>query len=97
MSYKVHLQTGSNGEILPIIQLNDSQDVVSGAQSTAIQGKLVRICAINGAIRFLIGTNPTALSTSHYLADQQEVWMPCNVGDKISVLGGTANISTAGV
>jgi hypothetical protein len=97
MSYKIHLITGSNGEVLPIIQLNDAQDVLSGAQSTPIQGKLVRICATSGAIRFLVGANVTAIATSNYLADQQEIYQPCKVGDVVSVYGGPANVATAGV
>jgi hypothetical protein len=87
----------SNGEAIPIIQLNDSHDITSGAQSNVINGTLVRICATSGAIRFLIGVDPTALTTSNFLADQQEIYQPCAEGDKVSVLGGPANISTCGI
>jgi hypothetical protein len=100
MSRKISLIRGSNQEILQMIQLNDPQNVdgTNGSvQSTAIDGKMVRIVATNGAIHFLIGSNPTALTTSHYLADQQEIYQPCNIGDLVAVLGGTANIATAGV
>ena len=100
MAKKVYLPVDSNQKPLGIIQLNDPHDIdgsASSVQSNAIDGKVVRICATDGAIRFLIGTDPTALTTSHFLADQQEIWMPCDEGDKVAVLGGPANIATAGV
>jgi len=87
----------SNKRTIPIIKLNDPHDIATGEQSNEIDGTIVRICATDGAIRFLIGANPTALTTSNFLADQADIYQPCNVGDKVSVLGGPANISTAGV
>jgi hypothetical protein len=97
MAKKVYLPVDSNGKAIPIIKLNDPQEVLSGAQSLPINGKIVRICATDGAIRFEVGANPTATATSHFLADQAEIWLPCEVDDKVSVLGGPANVATAGV
>jgi hypothetical protein len=48
-------------------------------------------------IRFLIGDNPTALATSHALAKGAEIWMPIASGQKVGILGGIANVATAGV
>lgn len=97
MSKKPFRPFDSNKNPISVMQLNDSHDIADGEQSDAIDGTIVRICATDGAIRFLIGADPTALTTSHFLADQAEIYQPCNVGDKVSVKGGPANISTCGV
>ena len=100
MTKKTQMPVDTNSNPVPAIKLSDPQDIdgsLASAQSAAIDGSLVRICALGANIRFLIGTNPTALATSHFLAAYQEIWMPCDVGDKVAVIGGVAHISTAGV
>jgi hypothetical protein len=96
MAKKFRLFRDSNGNPVNLIRLNDPQEVLSGAQSLPIDGKAVRIFASDGAIRFLIGENPVADATSHALADQTDIYQPCNEGDKVSVFGGPANIATVG-
>jgi len=99
MAKKAYLPVDSNQKPLGVIKLNDSQTVngsVASAQSTALDGRVVRIVATTGPLYFLIGTNPTAAATSHYLADQGEIYQPCAVGDKIAIYGGIANIATCG-
>jgi len=89
----------AHGLPVPIMSLNDSHDVdgtAVSAQSNAIDGQIARICAVGSDIRFLSGVNPTAVAVSNFLAANSEIWIPVNVGDKIAVLGGIANISTAG-
>jgi hypothetical protein len=90
----------ANGAIIPVMDLSAPHNVdgtAASAQSNVIDGKMLRICATGGDIHFLIGVNPVALATSHFLGDHQEIWMPCNMGDKVAVLGGIANIATVGV
>jgi RPA family protein len=90
-----------NGDPVPIIPLNDPQSVTGtlvSAQSVAINGTAVRIVASTGPLYFLIGANPVASAvTGHYLADQQEIYQNCNVGDIVAIFGGIAQISTCGV
>jgi hypothetical protein len=96
---KALLVRDANGEIIPVMNLSSPQDVdgaLASAQSGAITGDLVRICAVNADIRFLIGADPIALTTSHFLPQAGEIWMPIISGYKVAVLGGKANISVAG-
>ena len=84
---------------IPAMSLYDPHDVdgsQASAQSDAIDGYIVRIAAQGADIRFLIGANPTALATSNFLASNQEIWMPITPGQKVAILGGKANIATAG-
>lgn len=100
MSKSLELSRDVNGAVIQVTALNDPQDVdgsSASAQSSAIDGKLVRICAVSGDIRFLIGSNPVALTTSHFLAEKSEIWVPITVGYKVAILGGVANIATAGL
>jgi hypothetical protein len=90
----------SNGDTTPIIPLNDIQSVNgtnASVQSLAINGVAVRIVATTGPVYFLIGANPTASATAGiYLADQQEIYQPCNLNDVVAIFGGVAQISTVG-
>jgi hypothetical protein len=101
MAKKAYLPKDSNGDPIPIIQLNDPQTIIGtlvSAQSAAINGVLVRIVASTGPIYFLIGANPIASAVlGHYLADQQEIYQPCTLNDKVAIFGGTAGISTCGI
>lgn len=90
----------NNGNPVPCMKLSSPEDIdgTEGHQeSTPISGNMVRICAINGDIRFLVGDGVEAGEASHFLADKQEIWMPCDTGDVVSVYGGEANVATAGV
>ena len=99
MAKKIILPIDANANAVQCLKLSSPQDIDgtgTHAVSAAIQGELVRIVAIDGDIRFLIGTAPEALATSHFLGDHQEIWMPIEIGEKVSVLGGPAHIATAG-
>jgi hypothetical protein len=84
------------GNSMLSLPLQTPVDVTTGNVSAALVGRIIRICAVDADIRFLVGTNPTALATSHFLAQGAEIWYPIHSGDKVSVLGGTANIAVAG-
>lgn len=89
-----------NGQAIQAMSLSGSHDIDGtsvSAVSSVIDGTLVRICATNGDIRFMVGRNPVAVAGSNFLGDHQEIWMPCNEGDQVAILGGKANIATAGV
>lgn len=82
-----------------VVQLSDPQDIdgaAASAQSDAVDGEVIRIVAVNADIRFVIGDNPVALTTSHYLALGSEIYLPIKPGQKVAVLGGTAHIATCG-
>ena len=101
MAKKAYMPVDIEQNPIPIMQLNSPQTVTGtliSAQSLAIDGKVVRIVASTGPIYFLIGTNPVSSALlGHYLADQQEIYQNCNVGDKVAIFGGVASISTCGV
>lgn len=95
----LELVNDANGRTMDLVALSDPHDVNgtgASAVSNAIDGKVVRISAISADLRFLIGLNPVALSTSHFLGDHKEIWMPITPGHKVAVIGGIANIGTAG-
>lgn len=100
MSKKKALLKDVTGSAIQIMELSSPHDVdgtTASAQSNAIDGEIVRICALDTDIRWLIASNPIALTTSHYLGQGKEIYQPIEVGYKVAVLGGKANISTAGV
>jgi len=100
MAKKLRLLKDDTGSAIQVMALSAPHDVdgtSQAAQSNAIDGECVRISAVTGPLRFLIGDNPTAQATSHYLAEGDTIYQPCEVGDKVSVLGGKANIATAGM
>jgi hypothetical protein len=97
---KNQMPVDGNSNAIPVMKLGVSEDIDGTSthdESAAIDGNMVRIVATDGDIRFLIGADPEALETSHFLGDHQEIYQPCEVGDKVSVLGGPANIGTVGV
>lgn len=100
MSKKLVLVRDSTGAPIQAIALSAPHNVdgsAASAQSDAIDGDLVRICAYEGDCRFLIGADPVALTTSHFLAEKSEIWVPIKAGHKVAILGGKACIATAGV
>lgn len=97
MAKKFSLVRDSNGNPAQLVPLSDPHDIATGEQSNPIDGKVVRICAVDGAIRWLIGEDPEATAASHFLADQAEIYQPIEPGHKVSVYGGPANIGTAGI
>ena len=97
---KLVLVRDANGAAIQAIALSAPHNVdgsSASAQSDAIDGELVRICAYDGDCRFLIGADPEASVTSHFLAEKSEIWVPITVGHKVAIYGGKANIATAGV
>jgi len=99
MSKKRRLLLDELGNPIQIMSLSSSHDVdgtSASAQSEVIDGDIVRISAVNADIRFLIGQNPVALSTSHYLALGCSIEQPIAKGNRVAILGGIANIATVG-
>jgi hypothetical protein len=87
-----------NGNPTQIMELKSPHDVdgtSASAQSDAIEGDVVRIFAVSGTVRWLIGANPTALATSHALGEGQEIYQPIGRGQKVAILGGVANIGSS--
>lgn len=100
MAKKNVLARDANGSPMNMMPLSDGHDVdgsVASAQSNAIQGESVRILALDATIRFLIGDDPAALATSPALPAGSWEYLPIKPGQKVAILGGKANISTAGV
>lgn len=94
------LSRDANGNVLPLIPLNNSHDVngsSSSAQSNAIDGTCVRIKSLGSIIRFKIGENPTAEADDPAIGADDEYWAPITPGHKVAVIGGQANITTPGV
>ena len=79
---------------MQIIALSRPQEVeatsTTQVQSTAINGTLVRIHAHDVEVRFLIGADPEATATSHYLAPYEAIDQPIVSGQKVSIYGGKA-------
>jgi hypothetical protein len=89
-----------NGKPVPVMSLSDSQVVdgtIASVQSVAINGTLVRIVSMDNNLTVLTGADPTALTTSIFIPALGELWLPIVQGHKVAVLGGKANICTAGV
>jgi hypothetical protein len=88
------------GNPIQLIPLSRSQDVVASSttsvKSTAINGHAVRIHAHDTEIRFLIGDEPEAEATSHYLAPYEAIDQPIVSGQKVAIYGGIASISVLG-
>lgn len=94
------LSRDANGNILPLVPLNDSHDVngsSASAQSNAIQGNCVRIQSLGNVIRFRIGENPEAEANDPAIGTNAEYWAPITPGHKVAIIGGEANITTPGV
>lgn len=94
------LSRDANGNVLPLVPLNDSHDVngsSTSAQSNAIQGNCVRIQSLGSVIRFRIGDNPTAVTSDPAIGPGAEYWAPITPGQKVAIIGGQANITTPGV
>ena len=87
-----------NKNPISVVHLSSSQDVdgsAASAQSTALEGYLVRIVSIDNAIRVLAGANPTATDTDILISAFGELWLPILPGWKVAVKGGKANICLA--
>lgn len=100
MAKKLQMPYDTNGNPVQAMKLGDPEEIdgtLAHDETAALEGELVRIVALDGDIRFLIGTAPEAEATSHFLGDHQEIWMPITTGDKVSVYGGKAQVAVAGV
>lgn len=94
---------------LPLVALVDSQDVngtSASAQSAAIDGWAVRIVSIDNALRVVAGIAgedeshnviTVATSTDILIPALGELWLPITPTYVVAVLGGKANICTAGL
>lgn len=87
-----------DGHVLPIVGLGASIDV-DGTSASAQSGvfdadgiTIIRLSAVT-ACRILIGTDPTALATSTYVAAGMIDYFPVPAGQKIAVFGGKANMT----
>ena len=86
-------------QVMPIVSLGDSENVDGtngSAQSSVIDGVLVRIVAYGSDARIAIGGDPTADGNSMLLTVGSEIWLPVTPGSKVAVYGGQINICTAG-
>jgi hypothetical protein len=97
---KSFMPKDKDNQPIPIMSLSNSQDVdgtSASAQSSAIDGDVVRVCAIDAEVRVNVGDNPTATTTSIYLPQYAEIYLPIKNGQKVAILGGKANVCTAGL
>ena len=95
------LMRDKNNKSIQVMPLSSPQDVDgtnASAQSTAIDGTLVRIVSLDNLLRVAHGSNPTAHATGDIaIPAGGELWLPITDNDLIAVYGGKANISVAGV
>lgn len=92
----MNLQIDNSGNAVQILRpipgSGFSLDGTSAAvQSAALDAKCIRVCAITD-INILFGANPTALTTSCFLPAGTVEYFKFYAGEKVSVLGGVANI-----
>ena len=94
------------GGVLPTVQLDgaNSQDVTVGAasaQSTVIgtsgQSNVLVYIVSTTAVRWLEGTNPTAVATSPLLPANVPIYTEITAGNKIAVLQESAGGNTSDV
>jgi hypothetical protein len=93
------LPVDQNGNPIQIMSLSASHDIDGtsvSAASHAIMGETVRIVSLDNIIRFVIGENPVALIDSAAIPALSEIWHPIVPGQKVAIIGGKANIATAG-
>lgn len=97
---KLLMPTDDNYHPIPIMALSGSHDVDgsnASTQSSAIEGYIVRIKSLDNQLRFVIGDDPTAVAASPALEAKDEIYQPVRPGQKVAILGGRANICTAGI
>lgn len=97
---KLLMPYDANNRPVPVMALSESHDVdgtAASAQSDAIDGLIVRIASVDNALRVAIGENPVATTTDILVPALGEIYLPIESGQKVAVLGGKANICTAGV
>lgn len=100
MGKKPYLKKDSDHQAMPLMSLSTSHDIDGTAvsvQSAAIDGEVVRIVSLDNLLRIEVGSNPVAVASSIALPALGEIWLPMEVGHKVAVLGGKANICTAGI
>jgi len=100
MAKKLLMPFDANNRPIPVMSLASPDDVdgtSASAQSSAIDGWIVRIASVDNALRVAIGSNPTAVATDILIPALGEMYLPIQPGEKVAVLGGKANICTCGV
>jgi hypothetical protein len=100
MAKKLLMPPDANNRSIPVMALAAPHDVdgtSASAQSSAIDGWIVRITSVDNALRVAIGSNPTAVATSILVPALGEIYLPIKPGEKVAVIGGKANICTCGV
>lgn len=100
---KLNRKLDSNGESINVLPLKVpvTIDGTAGhAETGALEGEMVRIYALtvgaDNTLRFLVGSAPEALVTSHPLSEGESIWYPIKNGDKVSVVNGKGIIAVAG-
>jgi len=100
MAKELYQPKDADREPVNMMDLSASHDVDGSGvsdESDPIDGYGVRISAVGSDIRFLIGDSPlTAEADSHILFANTSIWMPIKPGQVVAILGGIANIGTAG-
>jgi len=97
---KLLMPYDANNRPVPVMALSASHDINgtnASAQSSAIDGWIVRIASVDNALRVVIGANPTADVEDILIPALGEIYLPIEPGQKVAVLGGKANICTCGV
>ncbi len=82
----------ANGATAPVIYPGASQDVTFGAetaQSNPVgdETSVIRVLALGGTCRIVIGENPVATSTSTPVIQNVPEYFAVNPTDKVAVIG----------
>ena len=100
MEKELYQPKDADREPVNMMELSAPHDVDGtsvSAESDPINGFGVRISAVGADIRFVIGASPiTAGADAHIVFANTSQWMPIKPGQVVAVVGGIANIATAG-
>lgn len=89
------LQKDDLGNIIDVLLPWTSADVADWAQSSALDGTVVRVAA-KADVTVEIGTNPTAAATGCYLPEGNVEYFKITRNDKISPTWGIINVTVMG-
>lgn len=90
-----------NGRSTGVVELVKNTDLdgtnASAASGVidATRGRLVRLVATGGNVRYVTGATPVAVSTDIIIMEGSELWIPVAAGHKVAVIGGICNVSVA--
>lgn len=85
-----------NGHPIQILTLSAPQRIdgtSASAKSAAITTNIVRICALDALVYFLIGADPAATNASHSVPANTDIYQPIVPGQKVAIFGGIAIVS----